>query len=249
LLKKAELMKSVKSIIKRLISITGYNLQRKRFIEESDGSMASGLKRLKYLQVDPSIIIDLGAAQGTWTLKSLEVWPSAKYELVEPLYEQTINLNKLKELNSNLDYHLAVAGEAIGEVGLNVSPDLDGSGIYGSQAANVRKVPVITLDEIIKDTDGSILIKFDTHGYEVPILNGSTDTLKRTKALIIEVYGFRISPTCLLFHELTTFLDGLGFRLVDIVDIMRRPGDQVFWQADAFYVRKDNPVFVKNSYA
>ena len=67
--------------------------------------------------------------------------------------------------------------------------------------------------------------------------------------LVIEVYGFYVSPTCLLFNQLTTYLDGFGFRLIDMVDIMRRPGDQAFWQCDAFYIRKDHPVFANNSYA
>ena len=59
----------------------------------------------------------------------------------------------------------------------------------------------------------------------------------------MEVYGFKISPTCLVFHEMSDYSSQLGFKLIDIVDIMRRPGDQVFWQADAFYIRKDHPVF------
>jgi FkbM family methyltransferase len=239
----------LKSFIKKLISSAGYTLHNKGYVPENLGSMAAGLTRLKAMGLSPNLIIDIGAADGTWTEKSLVVWPAANYRLVEPLAEKTESLDKLDRAYPNLRYHLAVAGEISGEVDLNVSPDLDGSGIYGNHAGTLRKVPVMTIDTIAAGIKGPVLIKFDTHGYEVPILKGATETLKRTDVLIIEVYGFHISPTCLLFHELSAYLDELGFRLADIVDVMRRPGDKVFWQADAYYLRKDNPLFLKNSYA
>ena len=242
-------MSIIKSSIKKLIGSAGYTLHKNSFTPENPESMLAGLKRLKDRQILPDIIIDRGAAQGTWTEKALTVWPAARYELVEPLVEQTVTLNELKQRNAAINFHLAVAGETRGEVGLNVSPDLDGSGVYGGRSENVRNVPVITIDEIVSDQKGDILIKFDTHGYEVPILKGAKQSFNRISAMVIEVYGFPISPTCLLFHELSAYLDTLGFRLFDIVDIMRRPGDHAFWQADAFYLRKDHPVFQKNSYA
>ncbi len=53
------------------------------------------------------------------------------YELIEPLIENKEALEEIKSINSNINFHLAVAGEASGETWLEVSPDLDGSGIYG----------------------------------------------------------------------------------------------------------------------
>ena len=202
------------------------------------------------LGLRPDIVVDLGAAQGTWTEKALTIWPNAQYHLVEPLAEQVAFVKPLQEKHPNITVHLAVAGEAPGEAALTVSPDLDGSGVYGGAVeGQIRMVPVMTIDEIARQSKGSVFMKFDTHGYEVPILKGASETLKRTDALVIEVYGFPLSPTCLLFHELSAYLDSVGFRLVDIVDVVRRPGDEAFWQADAFYLRKDHPVFQKNSYA
>jgi hypothetical protein len=83
----------------------------------------------------------------------------------------------------------------------------------------------------------------------VPILKGAANTLKNTDVLIIEVYGFHVSPTCLLFHELTQYLSELGFRLFDIVEVMRRSKDNAFWQADAVYLKTTNRVFADNRYA
>ena len=242
-------MSIISSLIRKTLNSAGYTVYKTDMGSHDPGSMAAGLERISKLGIQPGTVVDLGAAQGTWTEKALKIWPAANFELVEPLSEQTGVLDRLKARHPNVGYHLAVAGEVTGETFLNVSPDLDGSGVYGEQAGNARKVPVITIDEIVRGKPGKILIKFDTHGYELPILKGAGEALKRTELLIIEVYGFPISPTCLLFHELSAYLDSVGFRLVDIVDVVRRPGDEAFWQADAFYLRKDHPVFQKNSYA
>jgi len=41
---------------------------------------------------------------------------------------------------------------------------------------------------------GPYLIKLDTHGVEIPILNGSAQTLKDTNVLVVEVYNFDFGP-------------------------------------------------------
>jgi FkbM family methyltransferase len=241
-------MAMVKKLIKYIISKGGYDISRKNKSGVNVTGMEEGLLRMKELGILPDIIIDIGAAQGKWTANGLKFWPNAKYELVEPLKENEGHLTELKKVHKNINFHLAVAGESTGETWLVVSPDLDGSGVYGGSSLNSRKVPIVKVDDIVKGTNGSILLKLDTHGYELPILKGSEDTLKRTSLLVIEVYGFRISPTCLLFHELSTELGKWGFRLIDMVDIMRRPGDQAFWRCDAFFIRKDHPVFERTTY-
>jgi len=95
---------------------------------------------------------------------------------------------------------------------------------------------------------GPYIIKLDTHGYEVPIIEGSEKTLKETQLLIIECYGFEISPFSLLFWEMCNYLKDKGFRLIDIVDIELRPKDGAFWQCDAFFVPDSSKYFSSNTY-
>jgi FkbM family methyltransferase len=237
-----------KIIVKKILEKLGYAISRSQGNNTPESPMSEGLKRMKDLHINPSSIVDIGAAAGTWTEKALRYWPNAKYNLVEPLEERRTSLLQLKSVHPNLNIHIAVAGAETGEIGFNVSSDLDGSGIYDSNNRDARSVPMVTIDEIVGSEDCEIAIKLDTHGFEVPILAGALNTLSRTSLLIIEVYGFHISPTCLLFHELSSLLDRKGFRLIDIVDIMRRPGDQAFWQCDAFYIRKDHSVFKNNGF-
>lgn len=236
------------SLLKNVFSVLGYNIHKKNIELYNDNSMKSGMYRMKSYNIFPETIVDVGAAVGGWTRTAMEVWPAARYELLEPLLEQQGILAKLKSENPNVNFYQAVAGKATGEIAFDVSSDLHGSGIYGQDCENTRMVPMVTIDEIVKDKPGPVMIKLDTHGYELPILQGAKQTLKKTSLLVIEVYGFHVSPTCLLFHELSSYLYEKGFRLVDMVDIMRRPTDCAFWQADAFYIRKDHEVFTNNNF-
>lgn len=244
-------MKILKSTIKKGLNRLGYNLAKikpNKKMDKETNTMSSALERLKNLGIDPKCIVDVGAAKGSWTKLAIQNWPEATYELIEPLIEQKNNLSTLRSMYTNVNYYQAVAGEMPGHIPFSVSNDLDGSGVYGEGSDNIRHVQVITVDEICKEKSGPFMIKLDTHGYEIPILKGAKEALSNTDALVIEVYGFYVSPTGKLFHELSVFLYELGFRLVDIVDIMRRPKDKAFWQADAFYLKEANPIFEENSY-
>ncbi len=210
--------------------------------------MAQALLRLKDIGINPSVIIDVGAAEGEWTKLSLKSWPNASYHLIEPLTEQGTKLKSLMNQEHNIQCHFAVAGNHIGEVQFSVSENLLGSGVFGDDAPNKRALPTITIDSILNKSAEPNLIKLDTHGFELEILKGSMQTLRHTEALIIEVYGFYISPTAPLFHQLSSKMEDLGFRLYDIVSPMRREVDKAFWQADAVYLPSDNPVFSNNSY-
>jgi len=239
----------MKKILKKALNIIGYEMRKvpsKEFVNHN--SMQATLQRIKNAGINPQNVVDVGAASGKWTRKALTLWPKANYHLIEPLEEQKSVLDNLVAEYSNICYHTGVAGAEQGTISFSVSDDLDGSGVYGKEATNVRELPVLTLDTITKKQPGTFLIKLDTHGYEIPILEGAKETLKYTEALIIEVYGFYVSPTGLLFHQLSSWLEEKGFRLFDIVDVMRRDKDLAFWQADATYLKANHSVFKDNNY-
>lgn len=217
----------------------------------SKDSMSGALQRLKKNGVQPACVIDLGAAAGTWTMESMKHFPSSTYLLFEPLEERKNELKALAAINKNVEPVFAAVGDRMGSVSFVVSDDLDGSGVYDAESGGGnRKVDLVTIDHVVHDKKiaGPFLIKFDTHGFEVPILAGATDTLSRTDAIIMECYGFRIADNCLRFPEMCAHLETLGFRLSDIVNVKRRPGDEFFWQCDAVFIRKEDPRLARVSY-
>ena len=124
-------------------------------------------------------------------------------------------------------------GKETSTLQFTISDDLDGSGFYGK--GNQREVQVEALDEVIREQkkSGPFILKLDTHGFEIPILEGAVETLKNTELIIVEVYGFYVAPNSLLFWQICEYLDKQGFRMIDMLDMMRRKKDGAFWQCDA----------------
>ena len=216
------------------------------------GTMEEGLKRAKRRKFEPNTIIDLGAAKGTWTSLCMKFWPNAHYLLFEPLIERKNELETLKASHPNIHLSFAAAGKEKGKINFSVTDDLDGSGVYEKHdSAKLREIEIRTTDEEIESLNlkPPFLIKFDTHGFEIPILEGAKKTLSETEIIVMECYGFHISNNSLLLHQMCARLEQLGFRIADVVDVMRRPGDELFWQCDLFFLRSSDKSFERITYA
>jgi hypothetical protein len=140
---------------------------------------------------------------------------------------------------------LAAAGEKAGHIYFDAADPFSGqASSTRTSTANVR-LPVTTVDQElnVRKLGGPYLLKFDTHGFELPILQGAANTLAETEVIVMECYNFRIAPECLTFDEMCRHLAGLGFRCVDLVDPMHRPYDDAFWQMDLVFVRRTRPEF------
>ena len=195
-------------------------------------------------------VIDIGASDGKWSVESMKAFPQASFVAVEPLRERQGALEKLKQSNPLFDYVLAVGGDKDGQpVTLTVTADLDGSTVDGAGGES-RSVPMRTLDSIVaeKKLQGPFMIKFDTHGYELPILAGAVETLRNTRVIVMEVYNFKITDHALRFHEMCAHLEQLGFRCYDIADPLLRDHDRALWQMDLLFARSDDKIFAHPNY-
>ncbi len=223
------------------------NIFSKKTIVDSN-TMYEGLLRSKSMMPIIKTIIDVGAAEGTWYTKANKVFAESNFILIEPLVERKSYLDKISAENKNVIVQYCALGETNSIVPFTVSDDLDGSGFYG--VGNLREIKVAKLDDVIQQENklGPFILKLDTHGYEIPILKGAKKVLENTALIIVEVYGFYVAPNSLLFGEMISYMDSIGFRLSDMNDVMRREHDKAFWQVDAFFVKKSNPIFNSNTY-
>lgn len=235
-------------LINNAISIFKVNL-----IKKSDNvfDIDSALNRLKQHGFRFASVIDIGAASGIWSKNVMHHFPSLNNVLaIEPLEERKVFLASLASSNSKFKFASCIAGEIDYETKtLHVSDDLDGTTVNGSGGL-VRQVLVRSIDGLVSEhmIAGPFLIKFDTHGYEVPILKGASATLSNTEIIIMEVYNYSVSENSIRFHEMCTYLETLGFRCFDIVNPMLRPYDNTLWQADFFFCKKDHKMFLHNDY-
>lgn len=214
-------------------------------------SMEGGLYRSKKRAISPSTIIDVGAAEGRWSLSAKKYWGESNFIMFEPLAERKLILEKICKQHPGFYLVNKCAGQSKGSTDFYVTDDLDGSGISNNNSKTEKRILNITsIDDEVQQLylKGPFIVKLDTHGYEVPILEGCKKTLQDTQLLIIECYGFRLSDNSLLFWEMCDYLKGKGFRLIDIVDVTLRKKDDAFWQCDAFFIPDKSDIFSSNTY-
>jgi len=212
--------------------------------------MESAIRHMGKRAADVRTVLDIGASDGRWSKGAMRYFPRAKFIGVDPLVERELKLKSLKENNPNFDYVLCAAGEKESEtVALSVGDDLDGSTVDGRQGV-ARSVPSHSVDAIVRQKQcvGPFILKFDTHGFEIPILNGAATTLPQTQYIVMEVYNYRHTRGTLLFHEMCSRLDFEGFRCFNMADPVHRPTDGCLWQMDLLFARKDNEFFRDSNY-
>ena len=213
--------------------------------------MEDALLRMASCGASPRTIIDLGAARGDWSRLAQRVFPESRFLLVEPLEEHESELREFCCGAAGSSYLLAAAGNKKGTARIHVAPDLDGSGFYGSECPNpTREIHIIRLDQEIERLSlrGPYLMKFDTHGFELPILEGASTLLSQTELVVMECYNFPVSPTSVYFWEMCRHLRNLGFRPADMASPLARIHDKLWWQVDFLFLRENHPAFAHLGY-
>ena len=218
---------AINPIIKKL----GFQLKRYPCLDDTL-SLTWAMKRITSRGVNIQTVIDVGASIGDWCEVVKPFFPDADYLLVEANPAYKVELEKFNAKNKKTDFVLAAAGNSEGTIYFDNSDPLGGrAGVAPSN--EVIKIPVI---------------KLDTHGFEIPILEGAAEILKDTNLLVIEAYNFEMGEGSVKFYELCAWLDQKGFRPIDIIDPTHRLYDHMFWQMDLVFAPKSRPEFSYPNY-
>lgn len=154
------------------------------------------LDLLQLLIEEGSTVIDIGAHYGIYSLIAAK--KAKKVYAFEPVPENFKILNKNIADNSitNLDPINKAVSDRVEEVTFNVPWASDSAGFYEHpNAETIKKIKVqtTTIDTEVAEHNIS-LIKIDTEGHEIHVLNGLKNTLKNNKKakMLIEY-----NPSCL----------------------------------------------------
>jgi FkbM family methyltransferase len=239
----------VKALVKGVARALGLHLSRAGGPAER-GTMDGALRALAGRKHAFNGVIDIGASTGIWSEQLMRYFPNRRYLLIEAQQAHEAALREYCSRHPNAQYVLAAAGERPGRVFFESGDDPFGGQASATPGSGRVEVPVVTVDAEVeaRALPGPYLLKFDTHGFELPILKGAQVTLARTEVIVMECYNFRISPECLTFPEMCAWLAGRGFRCIDLVEPMHRPYDGAFWQMDLVFVRDDRPEFSYQRY-
>lgn len=214
-------------------------------INSSHLTMEAAVKFLLKQQIQIKTVVDIGASNGSWSQIMMSEYPFCDYLLIEA---QRVHEKSLQEFclhHENARYSLVAAGDSDGEIYFDATDPFTGQASVKAFEKNNVVVPMARVDSLVKRErlEGPFLLKLDTHGFEIPILEGSRKTLEETIVIVMECYNFRIAPECLLFYEMCNYLAKRGFRCIDLVSPLHRPLDNSFWQMDLVFVRNDRPEF------
>jgi FkbM family methyltransferase len=210
----------------------------------------AALDRITARGMSVGTVVDIGASNGMWSESVMPYFPAARYLLIEAQKVHEADLARFVSGHPNAQYVLKAAGEKAGTIYFDADEAFSGQATTARDREGLIEVPVCSIDEEIaaRRLPGPYLLKFDVHGFELPILSGAEQALKNTSLLIMECYNFDIAPQALLFHDMCRHLHGLGFRVADISEPLWRPGDRMLWQMDIFFVPADRPEFQSKSY-
>jgi FkbM family methyltransferase len=245
----------MKKTIKKILANFGLELKKinpnKIYISKNKTfTMRSALIRCAERGIDINTVIDVGASDGRWSQLCLKTYPNANYLLVEAQKGHVNNLNEFCNTHKNVAYVLAAAGPKDGTVYFN------DEALFGGQASTDQlkgkqiEVKAISIDNEVKrrDLKPPYLLKLDTHGFEVPIIEGAKDVIIGAELVIIETYNYQLTNDSLKFYEMCDYMKRLGFYPIEIVDLMLREYDNTFWQMDTFFVKSADKSFSYTSY-
>ncbi len=236
----------MKTLLKKAVppSLRRYAAERKR------SHARAALKRISARGVTVKTVIDVGASDGRWSLAAMDYFPDANYLLVEanPVHQPA--LETFCRVHAQAEYELAAASDKTGTLRFDGSVPFGGSADPENPETAIE-VKAVRLDDFAAPNgpfEAPFFLKVDTHGQEVPILEGAENVLAKASLVVIDEYCYQLTPTSLLFDEMVAYMRAKGFGVVDMSDPLWRPQDKCFWQIDLYFEPLTMPYLQKNTY-
>ena len=207
--------------------------------------MFARLQTLKDKGYSPKVIFDIGAHKGTWTDQCLNIYKDADYHLFEAI--EYSELDKFREVQNVHVTKGVILNDTITDVDWfemrNTGDSMFREKTRFFENPNVIRRTTTTLDAVLKDSEvaGSVFIKIDCQGAEIPILKGATKLLEATDFVLIEMPFFgQYNAGVPTFLEHVQFMDSIGFIPYDILE--RHTMKEFLMQVDILFIRKTHPL-------
>lgn len=202
-----------------------------------------------YLNQSVKCIVDIGAHTGSFSWSCYNLLKPHSIYLYEPNLDLAPHLSRVASKMTESEVH--IRNVAIGEKNTNIdyyklenpllnSPlglDESMNGLlrnYASPLIQKSNVQQVTLDEELEGVKQIDILKMDTQGYEINVLNGATATLAKTRIILTEINFLSSYAGGATFCPVHDFLTKAGFLLVQLDSPSRSKGICVW--TDALYV-------------
>jgi len=219
---------------------------RKRYPGEFDLELIK-----KYF--DPKYIIDIGANVGIFNGWCKDVFPNAEILSIEAnpycapdLEEKNIKFIIAllgKERKSNCDFY--TNKDDVCACGASTYREL--SYHFSDENLKMLKLEQISLDDLNLSLPEDTLIKIDTQGSELDILDGGKKTCENVKGILLEVSVEQFNMGSPLYDEVIEYMDKYGFIPVEnlkehkwtwTADFFSNPCEEKIVQKDILFFNK-----------
>ncbi len=238
--------KSVKHILRQLLPFGIVELHRRRFRLQclgispsrySSAELDSALQvcrfdlwplELRYAPHDWALV-DVGANVGDFVAAVLKLTSPKQVIAIEPLPCCHAQLASVLAHNPNNLLVKAAAGAAKDEIDIHYTGASKMSSVFAPLAGIAAayqpgdcatrqklKVPLVRIDDVVPSSTPVGLLKLDVQGYEVSALRGAEATLKRTKAVQVEINYTPHYEGAASFEDVHGFLVARGFTLFGV---------------------------------
>lgn len=200
------------------------------------------------IKLNPKTLIDVGSAADSPHFR--EAFPSARLFLIDPVREYETYMKRAVEKRGGA-YEIAAVGAEHGEIELNVNlDDFEKSSFFertalAAKAGRIerRMIRVMPLDELVArhKVEPPFGLKIDTEGYELEVIAGASETLKKCLFVVTEASIQERFVGSYHLGALIAAMQENGFRVGNVLSA-EPDGQGLVRFLDVLFLREEGPL-------
>jgi FkbM family methyltransferase len=174
----------------------------------------------------PYRILDIGANIGQFHQLTKQIFPEAYIFSIEASDECEEYLKQITNqyyigllTKDNTEYNFYSRKDTGIGTGNSIYREL--TSFYSDEQVKIIKKQGIKLDDLFEKDSEFDLIKIDTQGSELDIIEGGIELCSKAKGILLEVSLTQYNENSPLYDEVISFMNDIGFKSKEILDEQR----------------------------
>jgi FkbM family methyltransferase len=174
----------------------------------------------------PHRILDIGANIGQFHQLTKQIFPEAYIFSIEASDECEEYLKQITNqyyigllTKDNIEYNFYSRKDTGIGTGNSIYREL--TSFYSDEQVKIIKKQGIKLDDLFEKDSEFDLIKIDTQGSELDIIEGGIELCSKAKGILLEVSLTQYNENSPLYDEVISFMSNIGFKSKEILDEQR----------------------------
>ncbi len=195
------------------------------------------------------IILDIGGGIGATLRLFRKNFPTKRIIVFEPVAESFRTISEKFGNDPNTQICNAAAGNENSKKEINIANRVTSSSLlplaaetesvfYNEKSLGLNRnetIEIVRLDDFLTSVSGNFgIMKLDVQGFEMNVLQGAQETLKRTSVVLLEAGNHDVYVGSPRYYEIDDYLRTHGFTLYDIIPSVLDNGRLKEW--DVIYI-------------